>query len=60
MNALTETNWAGFRKTKHATNKMNKKVHKTKAVRCQNRSVTKVNTDESLSKHNGTFFYENF
>ena len=28
MNALTETKWAGFRKTKHAANKMIKKSTK--------------------------------
>ena len=60
MNALTETQWAGFRKTKHAANKMTKKVCKTKPVHCHNRSATKVNTDESLPKHNGIFFTKTF
>ena len=60
MNAPTETQRAGFRKTKHAANKKTKKVYKPKPVRRHNRSATKVNTDESLPKHNGTFFYENF
>ena len=60
MNALTETKWAGFRKTKHAADEITKKVYKTKSVRRHNRSATKNNTDESLPKHNGTFFNENF
>ena len=60
MNAHTEIQWAGFRKTKQATNKITKKVYTTKPVRCHNRSVTKINTDESLPKHNGIFFTKTF